>query len=224
MLQKKIKKTIISILLIIVLLLGEIMCVSANQIETVPFTIGQNLSGTIAKNGVVYYQFSLTGKKTITLDTTVSDTQFEWEILDYNDKSYASQGSGSFDYNSITGTYATTYSVTLNKGTYYLRVKHDPYMLHEGPVAYSINTKMDEVGSVSGIPGTIKIGIRLKKGKSLQLSSILSGMTGKTTWKSSKKSVAKVSSKGKVTAKKKGTATITATCKGKKAKIKVKVY
>ncbi len=51
----------------------------------------------------------------------------------------------------------------------------------------------------------------------------LGGTTKKVTWKSSKTSVAKVSSKGLVTAKGKGAATITATCSNKKYSCKVKV-
>lgn len=47
--------------------------------------------------------------------------------------------------------------------------------------------------------------------------------SGKITWKSSKKTVVTVNSKGKVTAKKKGTAYIYATINGKKLKCKVKV-
>jgi len=49
-------------------------------------------------------------------------------------------------------------------------------------------------------------------------------MSGRVTWKSSKKSVAKVSSKGKVKARKRGTAIITATCKNRKATIEIVVY
>lgn len=222
--NRRIQRIIFSLVLSVGLLLGETMCVVAEGIETIPFTIGQTLSGSLADSGVVYYQFSLSGKKTITLNTTLSDRQFQWEIKDYNDKSYCSQSTASYEYNSITDCYTASYSVTLNKGTYYLVVEHDPYINHWGPVNYSIQTSLDEAGMVSGTAGKISIGIRLKKGKSIQLSSILSGMSGKTTWKSSKKTVAKINAKGKVTGRRKGTATITAKCKGKTAKIKVKVY
>ncbi|MDD7642976.1 MAG: FlgD immunoglobulin-like domain containing protein [bacterium] len=51
----------------------------------------------------------------------------------------------------------------------------------------------------------------------------LSGTTKKVTWKSTKTSVAKVSSKGLVTAKGKGTATIKATCNKKTYSCKVRV-
>lgn len=51
----------------------------------------------------------------------------------------------------------------------------------------------------------------------------LSGAKGKVIWKSNKKSVATVSKDGVVTAKKKGSATITATNAGKKYSCKIKV-
>jgi len=63
--------------------------------------------------------------------------------------------------------------------------------------------------------------ITLIKGQKKTLK--VKGTKKKVTWSSSKKSVATVSSKGKVTAKQKGTATITAKVNGKKLKCKVKV-
>lgn len=212
---------IISLVLSILLLTGETIYVSAENIETIPFSIGQTLSGTVAGNGTVYYQFSLSGKKTITLDAILTGGTLDLKIKDYNDKTYFYTYGNLFDKNSITGKYSGNFSVTLERGTYLLMVETS-YSSYT--VAYSIRTNVKEAGSVSGTSGTIKFGIKLKRKKSIQLTSILSGMSGKTTWKSSKKSVAKVSSKGKVTARKKGTATITARCKGKTAKIKVRVY
>ncbi|MCD8074506.1 MAG: Ig-like domain-containing protein [Lachnospiraceae bacterium] len=61
----------------------------------------------------------------------------------------------------------------------------------------------------------------LIKGQTLKLK--ITGTSDTVTWKSSKKSVAKVSASGKVTAKKKGTATITATVNGTKYKCKITV-
>lgn len=66
-----------------------------------------------------------------------------------------------------------------------------------------------------------KTKVTLTPGSKLQLK--LSGANGKVIWKSSKKSVATVSSKGKVTAKKKGTAAITAKVENKKLTCKVTV-
>lgn len=61
----------------------------------------------------------------------------------------------------------------------------------------------------------------LKSGQSVQLRA--SGSTGKITWSTSNSKVAKVSSTGKVTALKEGTATITAKCGSKKASCKITV-
>ncbi|MCD8396131.1 MAG: Ig-like domain-containing protein [Lachnospiraceae bacterium] len=61
----------------------------------------------------------------------------------------------------------------------------------------------------------------LIKGQTLTLE--ITGTDSTVTWKSSKASIAKVNSKGKVTAKKKGTATITATVDGVKYKCKITV-
>ena len=65
----------------------------------------------------------------------------------------------------------------------------------------------------------------IKKNKTFNLKAKLSsGSAGKITYSSSNSKIAKVNSKGKITAKKKGTTYITAkTYNGKKAKIKIKV-
>lgn len=72
---------------------------------------------------------------------------------------------------------------------------------------------------------SIEICIPLKKGKSVQLGTIFTNSKDKkVTWSSSKKSVAAVSSTGKVTAKKKGTTIIKVfNSSGLVSKIKVKV-
>lgn len=64
--------------------------------------------------------------------------------------------------------------------------------------------------------------VYLVKGNTAALK--VTGTSKKVKWSSSKKSVAKVSAKGKVTAKKKGTAVITAKVAGKKLKCTVKVF
>lgn len=66
-----------------------------------------------------------------------------------------------------------------------------------------------------------KTKISLKSGKTFQLK--LNGAKGKIKWKSSKKTIASVNSKGKVTGKKSGKAKITATYKGKSYKCSVNV-
>lgn len=65
--------------------------------------------------------------------------------------------------------------------------------------------------------------LTLKKGKSKKLKAVLNGIKGKVKWSSSKKSVVTVSKNGKIKAKKKGTAYITAKVGKKKIRIKVVV-
>lgn len=63
----------------------------------------------------------------------------------------------------------------------------------------------------------------LKKGKSLTLKATVSGKSKKVTWKSSNSKIVSVSKTGKVTAKKAGTATITAKANGVTTTFKVTV-
>ena len=73
---------------------------------------------------------------------------------------------------------------------------------------------------------TIKLSkkkLTLTAGKTAKLKATVKGKSKKVKWKSTKKSVASVNSKGKITAKKAGTATIIAVANGKKAKCKVTV-
>ena len=68
-----------------------------------------------------------------------------------------------------------------------------------------------------------KSSLTIVKGKSSTLKATVNGKNKTVTWKSSDKSIAAVDKNGKVTGKKKGTATITATANGVSAKCKVSV-
>ncbi len=65
--------------------------------------------------------------------------------------------------------------------------------------------------------------VPMKKGSTLKLSATLTVSGASVKWVSSKPSVVSVSSKGTLTAKKKGTAIITATCGDDEVKLKIKV-
>lgn len=71
-------------------------------------------------------------------------------------------------------------------------------------------------------PTTLPMVIDLGIGETYQLS--LSGLKGTITWTSSDKTIATVSKKGLVTAKKAGNITITAKCNGKKYKTEVHIF
>ncbi len=89
----------------------------------------------------------------------------------------------------------------------------------------SVNSKVLKISSKQKIykyPYISKASVSLKM-KSTYTFKVYGG-SGKTKYKSSNKKIAKVNSKGKVTALKKGSATITAVKNSKKFKLKVKVH
>lgn len=104
---------------------------------------------------------------------------------------------------------------------YVAGVANNIYGTHEVSGDYTV-----KVDSGSKPDSEIMFTITLKKGEKLQLGALLqpSGKkAAKTTWKSSKKTVVKVDSKGKITAVKKGSAVITVTAGDLTGKIKVTV-
>ncbi|MDR0197091.1 MAG: Ig-like domain-containing protein [Oscillospiraceae bacterium] len=102
----------------------------------------------------------------------------------------------------------------VKKGTYYIR-------MNAGYANSTENFKLSAKANVKSVSEAM-FEITLKKGKSISLgTTFMSGQSIK--WESNKKSVAQVSSKGKITAKGKGNATITAKNGSDTIKIRVKV-
>lgn len=85
----------------------------------------------------------------------------------------------------------------------------------------TVQVKKPAVKKITGVPK--KITLKKKKHYVLKLVLNPAGATGKVTYKSSNKKVAVVNAKGKITAKKKGTAVITVSCGKVKVKCKVRV-
>lgn len=112
---------------------------------------------------------------------------------------------------------------SLEKGTYYIRIwnystSYDVKGKMSVSFSYPQEKKTDE-----NAEGTIScLSVTLKKGDTLQLGAVIDG-EGTVKWSTSKKSVAAVTLKGKITAKAKGTATITARLGSSSVKINVKV-
>lgn len=104
----------------------------------------------------------------------------------------------------------------LKAGTYYLRIYTRESMDED-------NSAVFYCGFTPSKAPSIDICISLKRKKSIQLGAIFNNCSKKKLiWKSSKKKVATVTSKGKVTAKKKGKAIITVfTPDGEQSRIKV---
>ena len=114
-------------------------------------------------------------------------------------------------------------SYSVKKGTYYIRLSNYSSWAYN---SYNQNGKVTFTAIYpTGSSSTTKFNyltISLKKGDTLSLGADITG-SGSITWKSSKSSVASVSSAGKVTAKSKGSAVITAKVGKTTKKIKIVV-
>ena len=118
---------------------------------------------------------------------------------------------GGYDYaewNSKTEVYSGTLRYEVGSGTYYIRIKRGEYVWNKGSgnITFTANfpSKSTSSNAFAGI------GFSMKVGKTMQLYIMTSGELDSTpVWSSSDKSVATVSSNGKVKAKKDGVVSIT---------------
>lgn len=129
-----------------------------------------------------------------------------------------------YEWNEESEKLVATTGFAVEKGTYYLRVTNTPWYSNTstsypsaGKATITVSFEKDNE------PVLTSLQITIKKGSTLQLGGVFTTGSDTIEWKSSKTSVATVSTKGKVTAKKKGTATITATSGDVTLKIRVKV-
>ncbi len=104
---------------------------------------------------------------------------------------------------------------TVKKGTYYLRIAAEE---GNGKMTFTPKFPSDDTPATK----SIQLKITMKVGETIRLGAIVSpDGAEKVKWSTTKKSVASVSSKGKVTAKGEGTATIKAKSGSKVLKIKI---
>ncbi len=197
------------------------------------------LPGTDGRAGVTY-EFTTQSKGTLTLNCSVGSGCSYVHVFDEDGAyltvetleikagrltRYDSGGEGKDFFRGVWNetserfTAKATYEV--GKGTYYITVSDDYSFVNgdgDGTVKLTATypTEEDEV-SIS------YLSITLKKGDTLQLGAVLTGGKDTIKWSSSKKTVASVTSSGKVSAKKKGSAIITAKCGESIAKIKITV-
>ncbi len=125
-----------------------------------------------------------------------------------------------FEWDETTEKTKAKVSYSVNKGTYYLRVHHSLYEGKFGDGKLTLTATYPTAAKTATIS---YITIKLDKGDTLSLGAALSGGSGTVTWKSSKPSVAAVSTSGKITAKKAGSTIITAKCGNSSKKIKIVV-
>lgn len=202
----------------IVLLLLVLCAVSPMKAKAV--TLEDQVTQTVAFGE--FDQFTLKYNDPITLKIVLKEKgNF---TLDFSPKRiWNSKGQLYDEQNNLVNTWTSSfYDVVTTKqileaGTYYLRL-WTTNSSDAGTYTYFARfTPSDEA--------SLELCINLKKGNSIQLGTIFNNSNDKdVTWSSSKKSVATVSSKGKVTGKKKGTTEIKVfNMSGLVAKIKVKV-
>ena len=175
---------------------------------------------------------SKSGKLNIAVSSLMKCVSFK--ITDTNNESFkpdtVTDKLGRSSYDSVDGIrlfmndtekkYTGSLKYSLEKGTYYIRVRH--YDTGAG-TKVTFKATYPSADSSSDVKIT-NFTMTMKVGDTLQLGADLSAKSDdNVTWKSSKTSVAKVSATGKITAQAKGTATITASIGSSKMQIKVKV-
>ncbi len=175
-------------------------------------TFGEFDQFEIKYNDPVVLKVVIKEKGTFWIDTSPKSYYYiEGTLSDANGKEY-----NSWDHPQYGGI-TTLFYTQLDPGTYYLRIWTE---------------SKDEAGMVTYFghfeptsKADIEVCISLKKGKSVQLGTIFTNCHDKKlTWSSSRKSVASVSSKGKVKGLKKGTTEIKVfNSSGIVSKVKVKV-
>lgn len=180
------------------------------------------------------YKVELSEKGTLKLDfiSSVSKLRIDVissdgaEIYEFDEKNVTS---GSVIHYGNTGTTAHwnknlrkakfTLKYNLDKGTYYVKTWATVGADIEGKNSISFSypqDKNEEDGKIS------YLSLEMEKGDTLKLGAVIEG-EGTVKWSSSKSSVVSVTSDGKITAKKKGTATIIAKLGSSTVKLKIKV-
>ena len=236
-------KKVLSVLLSLVMATATmvVFTVSAGAANVKELTSGEAYSAALEKYGAEQsYKFTANKAGTFKLQLTsqikelrviVSDASNNTlEPTKYSDTLGTSEWQKKLDYftyafvkikwNSVEKKYTGTLTFSVEKGTYYL--KFLTYDKGEQTLKFIPTFPSKDSGS-----SEVKISyivIPMKVGDTLSLGTALSAASEeKVTWKSSKTSVAKVTSTGKVTAKAAGTAVITATLGSSTQKIMIQV-
>lgn len=229
---KKNQKRIVSMVLTLLMVVG---CVHLDGVEVkasmaseaMDFQIGDTLQGSIMEDDQTdYYRFTLNSRQRIVIKGLSPDREHrdgpintDDEIFICDENGYALMQVESYrntfwKYNAATDLYTLNLVATLNKGTYYIGICRC-----EAGSDYSFTT---EYAPSTRYP-SMQLSITMSQGDSLKLGTVIAPekAASKLKWKTSNKSVASISAKGTVKAKKAGTATITASCNGSKIKFKI---
>ncbi len=199
---------------------------TAEEIET-----DETVEGEITDYSTRYYKINCKSEGSLTVKLTCKIRAAYWYLFDedgaqialedINLKTGSASGAQKGDNdirlveNSVSQKSAAELTYKVKKGTYYVAVQNDnPY----GGKDYSFSVDLKENNKKE----FSYLGITLKKGATMQLEAVNADAKS-TKWTSSKKTVATVSSTGKIKAKKKGTTVITCTSGDVVVKLKVTV-
>ena len=182
---------------------------------------------TLSEKGTLKLSINTQGEKTCikVIDSNGSSVKLSDKKVTTGSAYYSSYyGRTDLNWNSTMEKFSGVLSYkSLEKGTYYVRIWNysTSYELKgKMSVAFSYPQETDEEAESEGKISYLSV--TLKAGDTLQLGAVVDG-EGTVTWSTSKKAVATVTTKGKITAKAAGTATITAKLGSSSVKIKVKV-
>ncbi len=237
--MKKIK-TILALVLSAVLMLTAVPVMSfADEGDALTFDTaeeieeGETVEGEITESSVShYYKINCKSEGLLTVKLTCKIRAAYWYLFDEDGAQVALEdvnlktGTNNTDSkagdisirlveNSVSQKSTAELTYKVGKGTYYVVVQNDnPFGGKD--YSFSVDLKKNNKKEFS------YLGITLKKGATMQLEAVDADAKD-IKWTSSKKTVATVSSTGKIKAKKKGTTIITCTCGDVVVKLKVTV-
>lgn len=148
-----------------------------------------------------------------------NDFQAVTGTADWNDLKYTNGNYFHCYWNSSTEKIKLKANYEVEKGTYFIRIQHDSWGWgNKGD--RKVNLTATFPSATASKAKISYLTLKVSKGDIAELGAVISG-SGSVEWTSSKTSVATVNSNGKVTAKAKGSAIITAKCGSSKQKIKI---
>lgn len=173
-------------------------------------TISNDKEFTTEKNEYNEYWYKLTLKSNASVVFTVDNVGVTGHTQVHIYKAIDSKTAGEEVYTLKWG-YAGSYTAKLDKGTYFVK-----FTKAKATLKFTWTEAATTVKS-------LKVYIPLKKGATMNLSAVVDNADAKITYNSSDKSIATVSSKGTVTAKKAGKVAITVKAGTKTVKLYFKV-
>lgn len=192
---------------------GESFSIKLNDASNHDYKVKLTKSGdlkislTAAVADIEVYLFDTDGNKLLASEKSSSATSGSIYVSSYSSKAECRWNSTMEKFK------GTVVYKELDKGTYYIRInKYSSYTSYSGQgkttVKFTFPGETAEESGSSEAKASPSLAVTLKAGETLPL--IVADADGTVTWTSSKTSVAEVDKNGKVTAKKAGSATITA--------------